>query len=82
MLDRSFFLFFSGFFFVFVVVSFFLLYFLLDKAANNRDSRKQQDKRAIFSSVAFNSIRCQIDRQISNETEREKKKKEILTAVI
>jgi hypothetical protein len=49
--------------------AFFLLYFLLDKATNNRDSREQQDKRAIFSSVAFNSIRCQIDRQIYNETE-------------
>jgi hypothetical protein len=64
MLDRS---------FVIVLplsLVFFLLYFLLDKVTNNRDSREQQNKRAIFSSVAFNSIRCQLDRQIYNESEK------------
>jgi hypothetical protein len=48
------------------------LYFLLDKVTNNQDSREQQDKRAIFSSVAFNSIRREIDRQIYNETEKKR----------
>jgi hypothetical protein len=51
---------------------FFILYFLLDKVTNNQDSREQQDKRAIFSSVAFNSIRCQINRQIYYETEQKR----------